>query len=421
MLAENPSKYRIIVVGGGPVGLLSALGLVSQGHETVLITPQPGTAADNRTAALFLPSLTLLESLGVFAGCRAVSAPLKGIRIIDDRGGLLRAPEVLFSASEIGAGHFGLNIPNAALNAATRARLQLCAKRLTWIEGHSVTAVTPGGADIAVTLSDGRVIRGALVIGADGRQSICRAGAQIAERTHRYDQVAVTATFTHQRPHDGISTEFHGPAGPCTTVPLPGRASSLVWVERPALAARLRDMDDGQFIAALERRLQGLLGPVSPVTARGMFPLSWMKAETTAARRVMLVGEAAHVMPPIGAQGLNLGLRDVGFMIDCVRDAAVSGRDPGGVETLAAYNKSRAGDITMRMTAVDGLNRSLLTDFMGVHLARGLGLHLVAASARLRRELIARGIQPDGGLPKLMLRPAHAEASDLDATASRLA
>lgn len=395
---------RVLVAGGGPAGLLAALALAQAGVETVLVTPEPplaGRGPEARTAALFTSSLALLQRAGVWDECRAASAPLAAIRIVDDRGGWLRAPEVVFAAAELGQTEFGYNVPNAVLATALRRALRQC-KHLTWIEGQTVTSVQPFDDRIDVQLSDCATMTASLVAGADGRTSVCRTGAGISVRATAYDQVAVTAAFAHQRPHAGISTELHGPAGPCTTVPLPGRSSSLVWVERPAIAARLLAMDDHAFVAALETRLQGLLGALSAPTPRGRFPLTWMQAERVAARRVMLVGEAAHVMPPIGAQGLNLGLRDVGWLIECVTDAVAEGRDIGGAEVVARYNAARASDIGLRMSAVDALNRSLLTELVPVHLARGLGLHAIAASRSLRQRLMANGLAPMGALPRAM-------------------
>lgn len=400
-LAAGPA----IVVGGGPAGMIAALALAKAHVETVLVTPAPppaGTGTQARTAALFAPSLALLEHVGVLGACRAGSAPLTAIRIIDNRDAMLRAPEVLFTAHEIGLETFGLNVPNADLVAALRAALAEQPDRLTWIDGQTVTAVMPDDAEVRVVLADGRTLTGALVVAADGRQSVCRAGAGIGARAHTYDQVAMTAILTHQRPHDGVSTELHGSAGPCTTVPLPGNASSLVWIERPVIAERLMRLDTADYIRALEGRLQGLLGAITSLVGQGRFALSWMQAERFAARRVMLIGEAAHVMPPIGAQGLNLGLRDVGHMVDCVTTAVAEGRDPGGTGVLDAYHTSRAADIGMRMTAVDALNRSLLSDLMPVHLARGAGLHAVAMIAPLRRAVIGRGMRADGALPSMM-------------------
>lgn len=422
-MPDMAPRHRVVVVGGGPVGGSCALGLAHAGVAVTLITSAPpptGTGAQARSAALFPPSLALLERLGTWEASDAPaastlartsapplvasSAPLRAIRLIDDMAGWLRAPEVVFEASEVGCPSFGYNVPNGALATALRGRLTDFATSgaLTWIEGRSVVSVEPDTGGVDVVLDNGTRIVASLVVAADGRHSVCRTGADIACVDKRYDQIAVTTTFTHQRPHDGISTEFHRPAGPCTTVPLPGNASSLVWVERPTIAERMLTMDDAAFIGTLEKQLRGLLGTVRSVMPRGRFPLTWMKAETFANRRVMLVGEAAHVMPPIGAQGLNLGLRDVGCLIDCVVDAIKEARDPGGQQALDAYNKARAGDIGARMTAVDALNRSLLSDLVPVRLARGLGLHVVASLGPLRRRLIQEGLQPSGPLPSLM-------------------
>ncbi len=350
--------------------------------------------------------MRLLAHAGITAQALGDLAPLKAIRLIDDTGGLLRAPEVTFTAADVGADAFGYNVPNAALAAALRAQLVKVGPNLQWIEGATVIHVEPEkagrDASASVHLSTGDVISAALVVGADGRSSPCRTGAGFDCQSWDYDQVAVTTTFYHTRDHAGISSEFHTASGPCTTVPLPGRASSLVWVERPAVAERLLALGDDAFAGALERQLRGVLGSVSGVTPRGKFPLSFMQAKSVAAKRVMLVGEAAHVMPPIGAQGLNLGMRDVGCLIDCVLDAVAAGRDIGGTEALEAYQRSRQGDIGVRMRAVDTLNRSLLADMLPITLARGLGLQLLSHVGPLRRAIMREGLQPERGLPRLM-------------------
>jgi 2-octaprenyl-6-methoxyphenol hydroxylase len=397
--------HAILVAGGGPVGLLAALVLTRAGHHVRLVAPASapaGTGPQARSAALFPASLALLENVGVFEACRAASAPLRAIRLVDDTGSLLRAPEVVFSAAEAGLEAFGYNVPNAALVAALEVSLGQPRPNFSWSRDVTVTGVTASADGTQVALSSGERAAAALVVGADGRNSACRAAAGITTRTWSYDQVAITANFDHSRPHDGISTEFHRTAGPCTTVPLPGRASSLVWVERPAVAARLLDLDDTAFIAALETRLMGVLGRVERVSPRGQFALGGVSTSAFAQNRTIVIGEAAHVMPPIGAQGLNLGLRDVGCLVDAVAGAVSAGHDVGGPEMLAAYDQARRTDTRLRMTAVDVLNRSLLSDLLPVHLARGLGLHLLAGLGPVRRRLIQEGLQPSAGLPRLM-------------------
>jgi 2-octaprenyl-6-methoxyphenol hydroxylase len=175
-----------------------------------------------------------------------------------------------------------------------------------------------------------------------------------------------------------------------------------VWVETRAEASRLADLDDTAFLAALEERLQGLLGQLSNPAPRAQYRLAGLHAERMAQRRVALVGEAAHVIPPIGAQGLNLSLRDAAALAECVADTIERGGDIGGGETLAAYHGGRFADVVSRTVSVELLNRSLLADFLPIAALRGFGLHLLANVAPLRRIAMRGGLEPAGPLPRLM-------------------
>jgi 2-octaprenyl-6-methoxyphenol hydroxylase len=324
------------------------------------------------------------------------------VRIIDDRGGLVRAPEVLFAASEIGAEVLGANIPNAALGAGLFARMERM-PAIRWVATSAVAAVETGASHARLLLAEGASIHARLVVAADGRNSVARAAAGIEIETWDYPQAAVATSFCHSRSHGGITTEFHRRAGPLTTVPLPGSASSLVWVEEPTEAARIAGLPEEDFRLLLERRLQGLLGTVESCGPRAVFPLRALNATTMAQRRIALVGEAAHVIAPIGAQGLNLGLRDVAALTDCVADARARGADIGDPQTLAAYARARAADVLSRTVLVDLLNRSLLTDLLPVQAARGFGLHLLSRAGPLRRLAIRGGAGAAGPLPRSML------------------
>jgi 2-octaprenyl-6-methoxyphenol hydroxylase len=187
-----------------------------------------------------------------------------------------------------------------------------------------------------------------------------------------------------------------------TTVPLPGLRSSLVWAEVPGEAHRLAALDGRAFAAALEERLQGLLGAIDDVGPRALYPLSGLSVAPMAAGRIALVGEAAHVVPPIGAQGLNLGLRDAAALAECAAEARARGEDIGGDRTLAAYDRARGADVLAHSVSVDLLNRSLLTDFVPFDMVRGLAAHLVANLAPLRHLLMQGGMGSAGQLPGLM-------------------
>ena len=393
----------VAVVGTGLAGLAAALALAARGIGCELIGPSIDAAAvarDTRSTALFGPSVTLLTRLGVLRAIASDAVPLTGLRLIDDTGGLLRAPEVLFEAHEIGETAFGMNVENAPLLAAMADRVR--ANPFIRLRETTVAAVAHEERWIEARLSDGCIVRARLVVGADGAQSICRDAAGIASRTWSYPQVAIATRFAHRRPHGNVSTELHRRAGPLTTVPLSGNRSALVWVETPAEAGRLADLIDEAFAGALEMRLGSILGAISEVGRRASFPVAGVAAEVMGARRVALVGEAAHRLPPIGAQGLNLGLRDAAWLADLVADAVADGGDPGDPAVLAAYDRVRRGDVASRTAVVDALNRSLLADLLPIDLARGAGLAALRTIGPLRRLLMREGIRPAGPLPTLM-------------------
>jgi 2-octaprenyl-6-methoxyphenol hydroxylase len=400
---------EVVVIGAGPAGLAAALSLAALGAEVVIAAPAYDSArgeADRRTTALLPDSIELLKNLGVWGICAGQSAPLQGVRIVDDRGSLLRAPEVLFKAEELELASFGANIANSALNAALFAAASN-KTRLTWVPTAAVVKVEAGEHCASLELAEGGSLSAPLVVAADGRNSIARTAGGIATHTWTYGQAAIAATFRHARPHAAITSELHRRAGPLTSVPLPGNASSLVWVEEPAEAGRLVGLADGTFLAELATRLQGLLGALSDISPRVIYPLAGLGAVRMGQNRIALVGEAAHVIPPIGAQGLNLGLRDAAALAECVSHARAQGQDVGGRQLLETYHKARAGDVLTRTLSVDLLNRSLLSDFLPIHALRGLGLHLLANVAPLRRLAMRGGLTAAGPLPRLM-QPAAA-------------
>ncbi|MCX7297936.1 MAG: UbiH/UbiF family hydroxylase [Hyphomicrobiales bacterium] len=394
-----PDKYETIVVGGGPAGLTAAVALAVGGLATALVGKRPAHP-DNRTTALLGGSVTALETLGVWELCVAQSAPLKVMRIVDDTGRLWRAPEVKFASSEIDLEAFGHNIANRDLVAALEKRAAAL-PNLTLIDDDAI-GVSPDADRVTVTRKNGAALRAPLVIGADGRRSLCRDAAGIGVNEHAYKQAALTVILRHSRPHRDTSTEFHTPSGPFTLVPLPGLRSSLVWVLDPQLAEEIAALDDATLAAEIERASHSILGKIEIEPGRGLFPLSVVTAHKFADRRIALVGEAAHVIPPIGAQGLNLGLRDAATIGELAVAAHRNGRDIGGADVLAAYDAQRRGDVTTRGVAIDLFNRTLLTDFLPVQGLRGLGLYMLDKIGPLRRVVMREGIAPTSAQPRLM-------------------
>jgi 2-octaprenyl-6-methoxyphenol hydroxylase len=394
--------FDIAVIGAGPAGLTAGLACAKSGLRTAVIGPGPAVL-DRRTSALFGGSIELLKKLTDWQSLAARSVPVSGIRIVDGGDGLLRAPEVLFKAAEAGADAFGYNIPNAALVEALEAD---AAANLTRIDA-AVSRIDIQDEHVVLLTHLGVTILARLVVAADGRTSAARAAAGIDVADWSYPQSVVVATFDHQRDHHNISTELHRPVGPLTVVPGPGRSSNLVWIDTHEEVARLMALGDDAFVDALALGLKGLLGKPSGVSPRQSFRLSGQTAKRFAKNRVIVVGEAAHVIPPIGAQGLNLSFRDAATVAEFASEAKRAGEDIGGEAMLGRYDKARRADVGTRVFAVDALNRSLLSTIPGVSLARGIGLFALASSPALRARVMREGITPFASSPALMT-PANA-------------
>ncbi len=374
----------ILVAGAGPVGLSAALLLEQAGYEVTLVSPE--RPPDQRTSALFAGTIPLLERIGVWVAIEKDAAPLRSLRIADATRRLIRAPEVLFRSSEIGLDAFGFNIANRLLMDALEAAAE--ARGISRVAA-SVEAIEFGRSEVLASLSTGITIAAALIVAADGRRSRIREAAGIGAGEWRYDQSALVANLRHSLPHDDTSTEFHTEAGPFTLVPLQGQRSSLVWVDRPAESARRAGLTLVELAAEIEARSSSIMGTVTVEGPAQVFPLAGMSADRLSGDRIVLVGEAAHLFPPIGAQGLNLGYRDVAALGDVLAGPVA---DPGSAGRLAAYADARRGDVLARTLAVDALNRTLLSGFLPVQAMRGVGLFLLDRVPALRHAVMRQGV-----------------------------
>ena len=399
MPTKHSESPDVIVVGGGPAGLTTAVTLAEGGLNTVLVGKRPAKS-DNRAIALLAGSVTALETLGVWPLCEQTAAPLKILRIVDDTGRLWHAPEVKFTADEIDLDAFGYTIENRHLIAA----LEQKGRELPMLRiiDDEVVSVVPASGAVTVSLKSAETLHAPLAIGADGRRSMCRAAAGITLDERSYPQIALTVSVRHSRPHHDTSTEFHTASGPFTLVPLPDNRSGLVWVLDPSDADQLADLDNSELADEIEHASHSILGKIEVEPGRGLFPLHVATARRFADKRIALVGEAAHVVPPIGAQGLNLGLRDAATIGELAAAAHRGGREIGSADMLSHYNRMRRVDIGSRTLAIDLLNRTLLSDFLPAQALRGIGLYLIDNIGPLRRALMREGIAPATSQPRLM-------------------
>jgi 2-octaprenyl-6-methoxyphenol hydroxylase len=384
------AEFDVIVAGAGPAGLVAACLAAGQGFTTAMVTGPESTRPDPRTVALMMPSLAALETAGLWPGALIENAaPLRKLRLVDDTGALISAPELVFSAQELGIEAFGWNIPLAMLKPALEQRA-----RSLGVQFHRASVSTPTvtGGTVTLTLDDGYSLSGRLVLAADGRNSPLRRAVGIDTVSWSYEQAAIAVSFAHSRPHSGISSEYHKDAGPFTTVPLPGNRSSLVWMERPARAEALMALDVKALAAEIQALSHGELGLVSDIGPRQSFPMSGARAETFARHRVMLIGEAAHIVPPIGAQGLNMSFRDAHDAVALIAAERDKGGDFGGDFVLSDYDARRQRDVRPRQAVIDLMNRSLLSGYLPLDAGRAAGFAALASFAPLRRFAMSVGL-----------------------------
>ena len=376
-----------IVVGGGLAGLAAAVAAARAGLDLHHVAPK--APPDRRTSALMLPSVEYLQAAGLIGAPESLGHPLTRIRIIDATSRLIRAPETLFDAAEFGLAAFGWNFSNLALAEAfesARAALTNLTPREAVLAGLERT-----GAGWRAVLSDGTSVTAPLVIGADGKKSSVRSAGPFRSREHAFTQAALVADLQLDRPLDGTSVEFHYPRGPFTLVPAGGHRANLVWIDDAETLAAARDEGDEGLRQLLMERSQRLFGNIDVLTRPVVFPLSTLSVSPAGADGLVLVGEAAHAFPPIGAQGLNLGLRDVADLARAL--AGTDHSEPDWARELsAAYAQRRDADLVRTGAMVDSLFRSLLSDLLPAQATRAGGLWALRVLPLLRRRAIAVGM-----------------------------
>ncbi|MGO9391843.1 FAD-dependent monooxygenase [Rhodoblastus sp.] len=400
---KSPIECDVLVAGAGSAGLSAAHAFAAQGRKVVVVGKIETNLA-GRTVALFEGSLRFYRALGLWEACSAHAAPMEGIRMIDDTGSIFPTTPKEFRSREIDLDAFGENIENNALV----VELAEAAKKnpaITLIEDLVDTFELNFSVARARLASDGW-INAKFIVAGEGRNSQARQIAGITVKTWSYPQIALTVLLAHEKPHHNISTEFHKRSGPFTFVPLRGRdgaphRSSLVWLVTPREALRLQALSPEMLAAEIEDESHGILGAVTIDGPLGAFPMGGLKTSRVTGLRMALIGESAHLFPPIGAQGLNLSLRDIANLVDCLEGVALD--EPDKISrALETYERQRALDIGFRINGVDVLNRSLLVHALPVDFARAFALNFFSAIGPLRRALMREGVTPHGPTPKLM-------------------
>lgn len=387
----------ILIAGAGPAGLAAACVLGAEGHRVSLVDPgTPDTdasdvdlrMADLRTAALLQPARDMLDGAGAWDALAVEATPLWVMRIVDASGA--RPVTRDFRADDISDAPFGWNVSNRAIRHGLLTRAQAL-PNVDLRFGRRVESLLAREAEARIGLSDGTCLTARLVLACDGKDSPVRRMAGIGARRIDYGQTAIVFAVGHHDPHHDVSTEIHRAGGPFTLVPLPDtdgeHRSSVVWMDSASEQARRMDLDDGAFTAEAQERSGDVMGPLRLVSPRNAWPIASTLADRFTARRLALAAEAAHAMPPIGAQGLNTSLADIATLRDLARTHPV-----GSEAMLDAYARARRAAVATRMAGIDLLNRTSIVGLAPVQALRGIGIGMLHDVAPLRRAVMRLGL-----------------------------
>jgi 2-octaprenyl-6-methoxyphenol hydroxylase len=389
----------ILIAGGGIAGMSAAARFAADGHRIMIVDPAPadiGEGTDLRTTAFLQPGIETLKKAGVWDAIKPTGAELRVMRIVDAGGTEMTPRETAdFDGAETTQGFFGWNVSNKAARVSLMAKLETL-PNVDFRFSTTVTGFTGTARYGEATLSGGETVRAKLVVAADGRNSSLRDFAGIKHRRWAYDQSALVFVVTHDKPHDNISTEIHRTGGPLTLVPMPdldGKpCSSVVWMTPADRAQQLYNMDDATLSAEITRDTMSMFGPLTVASPRAVWPMISQVPSRLISARLALVAEAAHVVPPIGAQGLNMSLHDIETLADLMAKAKLRGEDIGATTLLKSYERKQLPKTLARVGGIDLLNRASMFEPRTLRDLRYAGLTAINRIGPLRKLAIKVGV-----------------------------
>jgi 2-octaprenyl-6-methoxyphenol hydroxylase len=393
---------ELVIAGGGLNGMLLGVACAGVGLEVAVIDRQDPAAMlddrfDGRTSAIAYGSRLVFDGIGLWPEIAAEAEPIREIRVADDNSPLF----LHYDHRELGEDTpLGYIVENRVLRRALFRRAEALPS-LRLLAPRRLERSEPSAIGTAAVLADGERLRARLIAAADGKDSPLRREAGIRAVEWRYRQTGIVTTVAHARPHAGIAVEHFLPAGPFAILPMTGNRSSIVWTEEAELAPRLLELPAAEFAAELRARFGGFLGEIEPVGPCWAYPLSLMQAESYIARRLVLVGEAAHVIHPIAGQGLNIGIRDIAALAELIVDTRRLGLDIGEDSVLEQYQRWRRPDALLLAAVTDGLNRLFSNTIEPIRLVRDVGLSIVNQLPPVKRLLMLHAMGMLGERPRL--------------------
>lgn len=396
----------VVILGGGLVGMTLAIGLAKAGITSSVVdnsdpAAQTADGFDGRASAISTASWNLYTNLGMAEELAPKGCPIASIAVTDGM-----KPGRIDFQPEGGDGALGRMYANRDLRIAMY-RMAEQEPSITFYPSSHVVSRERGEHGVSVTLAGGQVLKGRLLVAAEGRKSPTRDEAGFTPAKWDYGHRAIIAGLTHEKPHGNVAWEVFYPAGPFALLPLldgeDGKhRSSLVWTVAEKDAAAVLAMPDAMFVGEVMSRMHGIFGQIELASPRSSYPLNFHHTVRVVEDRLALVGDAAHGMHPIAGQGLNLGLRDVAALVEVLADGVRLGMDVGDAQLLARYERWRAADTFMVATATDVLTRLFGVPGKLPSAVRRLGMAGVQRAAPLKRWFMDEARGMSGDLPKLL-------------------
>jgi 2-octaprenyl-6-methoxyphenol hydroxylase len=401
-------RRDIVIAGGGAVGLALACAFADAlGSEARIAVADPmlfgsRTGRDVRASAISAGSQHLLAALDIWPALAPHAEAVTAVDITDaSLEDVFRPVLVSYDNTVEGGEPATYILENEHLTAAIVAGASR-RKSIELIGGAAVSAYEAGEHGVTVTLGNGRRLDAPLLVAADGRRSHLRESAGIGIVGWQYRQVGIVSTVSHAKPHRSRAVQHFLPSGPFAILPLKGDRSCITWTEEESQGRAICALDDAAFLAEAEKRFGYRLGRIALAGPRALWPLEMHLARAFVSDRLVLVGDAAHLVHPIAGQGLNLGLRDVAALTEVVADAARLGLDIGSSIVLSRYERWRRTDSALSAAAFDALNRLFSSDWTLLRAARSAGLGIVDRLPVLKQFFVAEAAGLTGDVPKLL-------------------
>ena len=409
MSASGPREFDVIIVGAGIIGAVMACLLLRQGSGASLrvalvadrfMPPPPGDADwDLRVFALSRASERLLKLCGIWDVLPAARMkPFERMRVWDADGSAYGPGSLSFDCADIGEPNLGLIVDGRILQWQA---LQIARAQGAVLIEAQLKSIARGDDVMRAGLEDGRELRGKLIVGADGTESMTRQLLGIETAGHAYHQDALVAHVRTASPHADTAWQRFLPTGPLAFLPLSDGRCSIVWSTNRAEATRLRALGLEAFSAALTAASGEVLGQCTVAAPPAAFPLQLQYAVVYARPRAVLLGDAAHVIHPLAGQGLNLGLLDCATLAQVLDDCG-GARNFGDMKVLRRYERWRRSENLLAGAALDGLERLFSSAGGFSAAARRFGLGAVERLPMIKRRLARQALGLSGDLPDII-------------------